>query len=150
MKVLLKEWNKNFLVSESKSVKDFGLLIIRVVSGLVLLYGHGYSKMIKLFSGQEIKFGDPIGLGTELSFYLVVFAEGICAILLILGLFTRYAAIILTFNFCIIFLVHAVFNKDGFKHLELIYLYTSAFFALIFAGPGKYSLDYALFNKRKA
>lgn len=150
MKLLSKEWNKNFLAGDSKPGKDFGIFILRVAFGLVLIYGHGFGKLVKVFSGQEIQFGDPIGLGTELSFYLVAFAEGVCTILLIIGLFTRYAAMILTFNFCVILLVHAVFNKDGFDNLELIFLYLSAFIAIIFTGPGKFSLDYSLFKKNPA
>ena len=66
-----------------------GLLILRLVLGLVLIYGHGFEKMAVVLSGQEIQFMDPIGIGASTSYYMAAFAEGVCAILLILGLFSR-------------------------------------------------------------
>ena len=129
-----------------KAGKEFSILILRLVAGFVLLYGHGFGKLSTIFTGQEIKFFDPIGIGANLSFYLAAFAEGICAILLMLGLFTRYAAIVLAINFLVIFRVHF---KDGYEALELISLYLFAFIAIVFAGGGKYSLDNLLFNKKR-
>jgi putative oxidoreductase len=140
MSILTKDW---------KYSKDIGLLILRLVFGLVLVYGHGSEKLSVIFSGQEIKFMDPIGIGTNLSFFLAAFAEGICSILLILGLFGRFAALILTINFIVIFSFHAFMVGDGFRILELRFLYLFTFIALIFTGPGKISLDYLLFNKKK-
>lgn len=129
-----------------KAGKEFSILILRLVAGFVLLYGHGFGKLSTIFTGQEIKFFDPIGIGANLSFYLAAFAEGICAILLMLGLFTRYAAIVLAINFLVIFRVHF---KDGYEALELISLYLFTYIAIVFAGGGKYSLDNLLFNKTR-
>ncbi|GMV77244.1 MAG: hypothetical protein AMXMBFR79_03790 [Chitinophagaceae bacterium] len=129
-----------------KAGKEFSILILRLVAGFVLLYGHGFGKLSTIFTGQEIKFFDPIGIGANLSFYLAAFAEGICAILLMLGLFTRYAAIVLAINFLVIFKVHF---KDGYEALELISLYLFTYIAIVFAGGGKYSLDNLLFNKKR-
>lgn len=129
-----------------KTGKEFSILILRLVAGFVVLYGHGFGKLSTIFTGQEIKFFDPIGIGANLSFYLAAFAEGICAILLMLGLFTRYAAIVLAINFLVIFRVHF---KDGYEALELISLYLFTYIAIVFAGGGKYSLDNLLFNKKR-
>ena len=129
-----------------KAGKEFSILILRLVAGFVLLYGHGFGKLSTIFTGQEINFFDPIGIGANPSFYLAAFAEGICAILLMLGLFTRYAAIVLAINFLVIFKVHF---KDGYEALELISLYLFTFIAIVFAGGGKYSLDNLLFNKKR-
>ena len=129
-----------------KAGKEFSILILRLVAGFVVLYGHGFGKLSTIFTGQEIKFFDPIGIGANLSFYLAAFAEGICAILLMLGLFTRYAAIVLAINFLVIFRVHF---KDGYEALELISLYLFTYIAIVFAGGGKYSLDNLLFNKKR-
>ncbi len=139
----------NILTKDWKNGRDLGLLIIRVVFGIVLLYGHGAEKLSTIFSGQEIQFMDPIGLGANLSFYLAAFAEGICSILLILGLFSRLASVILTINFIVITILHAFIMGDGFNILELRFLYLSAFLATFFIGPGRYSLDYLFFNNKK-
>ncbi len=137
------------LTKETKWSNNLGLLILRLIFGLVLLYGHGFGKLSTVFSGQEIHFMDPIGLGSTLSFYLAAFAEGICAILLILGLFSRFASVVLLLNFLVIFCFHAFMIGDGFTILEPRFFYLFAFVALTFTGPGRISLDFLLFNKKK-
>jgi putative oxidoreductase len=138
----------SILTTEWKSGKDIGLLILRLVFGLVLIYGHGFEKLSVIFGGHEIQFLDPIGIGSKLSFYLAAFAEGICSIFLILGLFSRVAAFILALNFVVVFSFHAFIAHDAFNVLELRFFYLFAFIAFIFTGPGKISLDYLLFNKK--
>ena len=139
---------KKFLFKDCKTANDVGLLIFRLTLGLVLLYGHGAGKLSTIFSGQEIQFMDPIGIGANLSFYMAAFAEGICAILLILGLFSRFASLVLTVNFIVIFIFHAFILKDGFEVLELRFLYLLPFIALTFTGAGKYSFDNIFFKNK--
>ncbi len=138
-----------YLTTESKNVTDLGLFILRVVAALVLLKGHGLAKLDVIISGQEIQFMDPIGIGAVPSFLLATFAEGICAILLVIGLFSRFSTLVLSGNFLVIFIFHAFMVKDGFDVLELRYFYLATFIALTFTGPGKFSLDYMLFKARK-
>lgn len=140
MHLLTKNW---------KYSNDIGLLILRLIFGIILIYGHGGGKLGVIFTGQEIQFMDPIGIGAGLSFHLAGFAEGICSILLILGLFSRIATIILTLNFIVIFCFHAFIVGDGFNILELRFLYLFTFVALTFTGPGKISLDYLWFHKKE-
>ncbi len=137
----------DILTKECKVSKDVGLLIIRIIFGFVLFYGHGFEKLSVIFSGEEIRFMDPIGIGPKLSFYLAAFAEGICSILLILGLLARPASLILTLNFVVIFSFHAFMAGDAFNVLEMRYMYLFTYLALILTGPGKYSLDHVLFKK---
>lgn len=137
-----------FLTKDWKNSKDVGLLILRVVFGIVLIYGHGFDKIAAIFSGEEIQFMDPIGIGAILSFYLAAFAEFICALFLIMGLFSRIATLILVINFIVIFIFHAFIVGDDFSILELRYLYLFTFIALFFTGPGKFSLDYSLFKPK--
>lgn len=138
----------NLLIHEWKIGIDSGSLILRLVFGFVLLYGHGFEKLTVIFSGQEIQFMDPIGIGANTSFYMAAFAEGICAILLILGLFSRLATFILAINFLVVFIFHAFIAGDGFAVLELRFFYLFAFIALTLTGPGKFSLDYLLFHRK--
>ena len=130
--------------------KDIGLFILRVVFAFALFYGHGFGKLSMIFGGHEIQFMDPIGIGAKLSFFLAAFAEGICTIFLLVGLFSRPASFILVLNFLVIFWFHAFVAKDGFNVLELRLLYLSCFMALLFTGPGRISLDQLLFSKRKS
>jgi len=139
----------NTLIKGWKSGNDTGLLVLRVVCGLVLFYGHGSEKLAAMFSGNEIQFMDPIGIGSTLSFFMASFAEIACALLLITGLFTHLAALILVFNFIVIFIFHAFIVGDGFSVLELRFLYLFSFVTLFFTGAGKFSLDYLFFVKEK-
>ena len=56
-------------------MSNLGLLFLRVSIGLLMLVGHGWPKLKKLTSGEPIQFPDPIGIGSEVGFVLVVFAE---------------------------------------------------------------------------
>lgn len=130
-----------------KISRDIGLLIFRLVFGLVLFYGHGFEKLSVILSGNEIHFMDPIGIGESTSYHMAAFAEGICALLVILGLFTRVATLILSINFIVIFIFHAFIAGDGFAVLELRFLYLFAFIGLTLTGPGRLSLDYLIFHR---
>ncbi len=138
----------SFLTKTPKQWSDFGLLIFRVGVAFLLLYGHGFDKLSTILSGQEIQFFDPIGIGANTSYYLAAFAEGICAILLIFGLFSRYASLILVINFLVIVYAHKFLFQEGFDILELRYFYLLSFVVLTLLGPGGYSLDQKLFGNK--
>lgn len=129
----------------SSSLKDLGLLLLRLFLGLAILIGHGLGKWVTLFGGGEIKFADPFGMGAIPSLAMAVFAEVICAVLLALGLLTRWALIPLIITMLVAsFIVHI---SDGFGGMEKALLYGVGYVALLLTGPGKYSVDALL--KRK-
>ena len=126
------------------SFNDVGLLLLRVIFGGLMLVNHGLGKMDKLLAGGEIKFADPIGLGMELSLQLAVFAEVICAGLLVVGAFTRFALMPLIFTMLVaVFVVHW---SDAFGDKEGGLLYLIPYLILFVNGSGKYSVDYQLFK----
>lgn len=139
MELLTKNW---------KNGTDTGIFILRIVLGFFLLHSHGWDKLSVILSGEEIQFMDPIGIGATLSYYMAGFAEGIVVILLMLGLFMRPAILILLGNFLVIFYTHTSMFGDSFLALELQNMYFFGFLALLFTGPGKYSLDSMLFSKK--
>lgn len=140
LSILTKDWKRG---------NDIGLFLLRLVAGLALLYGHGFQKLSVILSGQEINFMDPIGIGAVPSYYLAGFAEGICAILLVAGLFSRAATSVLSVNFIVVLFFH-ITAGHGFDTLELVFFYLASFIALTFTGPGKISLDYWWLKRRKA
>ena len=116
---------------------SFGLLLFRITLG-VLMIPHGYQKLVR-FAEKSSGFSDPFGLGSPVSMSLAIFAEFFCAALIVAGLLTRLACIPL-----IIAMSVAVFsshNSDIFGKGEHATLYLGCFVALMFTGPGKYSLD---------
>ena len=124
---------------------DIALLILRVVIGAFMLT-HGWGKMETLFSGEPIQFPDPMGVGATASLALAVFTEVLCSILLIIGLGTRFAAILLLITMLVAaFIVHA---NDGFGKQEFALLYAIIYLTIAVIGAGKYSLDYLLFKNK--
>ncbi|MBP6634977.1 MAG: DoxX family protein [Paludibacter sp.] len=119
-----------------------GLVLLRLAAGGFMLT-HGWQKLSN-FETFSAMFPDPVGLGPGLSLGLIVFAEFFCSILLLVGLFTRLAAIPLIIGMAVAaFVVHGA-DPFAAKELSLIYLFT--YVALVFTGPGKFSIDYLLRN----
>ena len=129
---------KKFLSTRINTwITHFSLLLLRLASGGFMLT-HGLPKLQRILSG-EMRFGDPLGLGSEVSLVLVVFAEFVCAMLIMLGLGTRVAAIPLIVTMAVAaFIAHA---DDPFSRKELALFYMVVYVVLLFAGSGKYSVD---------
>lgn len=121
-----------------------GLVFLRLGLGVFMLALHGWGKLTRLANGN-MAFADPLGIGQGTSLVLATFAEFACSILLVLGLFTRLACVPLIVTMAVAaFMVH---GGDPWAKKELAYLYLSGYLALIFMGPGKFSVD-ALIMKR--
>ena len=106
-----------------------------------MLANHGWDK-ISHFSEKSSHFANPFGLGSTTSFALVVFAEFFCAAFIILGLFTRLAAIPLIIAMSVAFInVHKMNYGTGKGGGETALLYLICFIVILFMGPGKASLD---------
>lgn len=122
-----------------------GLLLLRLALGGMMLVSHGWGKLIH-FGEKAGVFPDPIGLGSQISLSLTIFAEVFCSIAIILGLATRLVAIPLIITmFVAAFIIHA---DDPWQKKEFGLLYLVPFLALVFTGAGRFSLD-AVIKKRK-
>jgi len=132
------------LLTSTKNTKsmDFGLLVLRVGFAMLMI-PHGWAKFIK-FEDLQTKFMDFMGLGPSISLSLVICSELICSLLLGLGLLTRWATIPLVITALVILSAH---NWDVFGESELGTAYLIAYVAILFLGPGKYSLDAILEKK---
>ncbi|NCI47423.1 DoxX family protein [Sediminibacterium soli] len=139
--------NRFLRVGQNPKTVDIGLLIARVgIASLMLV--HGIPKMIMLFSSNPVQFPPVMGMSAGLSLALTVFAEVFCSLLILLGLGTRLAAVPLAITMLVaVFLVH---SSDPLSVKELGLLYLLVYLNLLFAGSGKYSLDYLLQLKRTA
>lgn len=121
-----------------KAQTDLGLLILRVGAG-VLMMTHGWSKVMMLVDGNADRFPDVIGIGPLPSLVLATFAEFLCALLVVLGVKTRWAAVPVAITMAVaVFVAHA---DDPFKVKELAAVYLVVFLALVFTGGGRYAFD---------
>lgn len=129
--------NSLFYEPVSSSAKSFVILMARIIFGFMFL-SHGIAKL-HIYGDMPSTFHDPIGLGSTLSLWLVLFAEIMCSIGFILGALFRLCLIPMIFTMCIaVFVIHAGDPLD-IKELSLMYL---AIFALLFiTGPGRFSID---------
>lgn len=130
-------------IKYSDGAFNFSMLVLRVFFGVLLLSKHGYGKMVK-FEELHNRFYSFLGMGSTFSLILTIFAEVVCAAFIILGLFTRLAAIPL-----VIMMLVIIFGVNGGKPMsesELAILFLGAFITLLFCGPGKISVD-GMINK---
>ncbi len=137
----------SFLTSTKSNhvLLNIALLLVRVFAGFAMI-SHGFPKLQQLMSGSEIQFVSLFGMGAKTSLIMAVFAEFVCSIFLILGLFSRVALVFLMGTMAIAGLyIHA---SDPFAKQELSLLYLSVFVLLFACGPGKYSVD-AMIGKRR-
>lgn len=121
---------------------DLAKLILRLSLGLLTLL-HGIAKLVGgpgFILGLMAKHGLPEALG-----YLVYVGELLAPLLLIAGLWTRAAALVIAVNMLVaIALVHAgqlfELSKSGGWALELQGFFLFTALALVFSGAGRYSL----------
>lgn len=120
------------------SSPDAGLLLLRLWLGVSMLWLHGWEKLLNLFAGKTA-FLDPLGIGETASLVGTVLAEVFCSVLLIVGLWTRWAAVILTFTMGVAFFIvnSAKITGSG----ELAWIYFGGYLVVFVAGAGKFSVD---------
>jgi putative oxidoreductase len=137
--------NKILNVNKAGSFTDIALLVARAGIAAFMLT-HGIPKLVMLFSGAPIQFPPIMGMSPEVSLGLAVFAEVFCSILLLAGFATRLAVIplIITMVIALVF-IHAA---DPFAKQELAFQYLLVYLVLLFAGSGRFSVDYLLQGKK--
>jgi putative oxidoreductase len=125
-----------------QSLDDTGKLLLRAVLAILLLF-HGTSKLmggIGFITGMLEKAGLPGVFG-----YLVYVGEVVAPLLILAGLFTRPAALVVAINMVVaLLLVHTSqffsLNETGGWALELQGMYLGAALAVALLGAGRYSV----------
>jgi putative oxidoreductase len=121
---------------------DAGKLVLRVVLAMLLLF-HGFSKLIGgvgFITGMLAKAGLPASLG-----YLVYIGEVVAPLFILVGVFTRPAALVVVINMIVaLLLVHTSqffsLSDTGGWALELQGLYLAAAVVVALLGAGRFSL----------
>jgi putative oxidoreductase len=124
------------------SSDDAGKLVLRAVLAILLLF-HGVSKLIGgvgFITGMLAKAGLPPAVG-----YLVYIGEVVAPLLILLGIWTRAAALVVVVNMIVaLLLVHTAqfftMSQTGGWALELQGFYLASAIAVALLGAGRYSL----------
>jgi putative oxidoreductase len=122
---------------------DLATLLLRLIFG-GLFVRYGYMKM-SAYNDILPMFGDIIGIGSKLSFNLVIFAELVCGFLVLIGLLTRFAAIPIFITMVVAFFI--AHKNDPFDMKAVAFLLLCLSLVVFILGSGKYSIDALLFKK---
>jgi putative oxidoreductase len=136
-----------------------GILALRVMTGLMMLIGHGWPKLTEFSQRKELFYVPdffPLRyMSPPVSLVASITAEVGASVLIIMGLATRPAAFLLGFA-----MVVAVFDfHQGapwfvkpptiMEAKELGLMYLIPMIAIIFSGAGLFSVDSALYQESK-
>lgn len=135
-------------VPQNPGLVDIALLLLRTVAGLAFMF-HGWSKIQNPFGWMG-----PDSFAPGLFQALAALAEFGGGLAWILGLLTPVASLGIAATMGVAFWFHAVMRGDPFVasggggSYELAALYLCIALLLLAVGPGRISLDRALFGWR--
>jgi putative oxidoreductase len=136
-------------LSPMDRLAGFAPLVVRVIVG-VIMAAHGLQKLTEFGPSN---FGEQMlgGLGVPLPVfmaYVVTFVEVFGGILLIVGLLSRLAALLLTIDLVVAILLVKVnvgfLSGSSGTGAELDLALIAGLLVILLAGPGKLSLDHML------
>jgi putative oxidoreductase len=130
-------------VTSDYVTSDYGKLILRLALGILTLL-HGVGKVIS-GPGQIAGLVAKHSLPPEVA-YLVYVGEVVAPLLLIVGLWTRPAGVVVAINMLVaVLLVHTgqllQLGKQGGWALELQGFYFFTAIAIVLLGAGRFSVD---------
>ena len=130
-----------FLLKQIPFNPDLAMLLVRIVAFTFLFLKHGWVDL-STFGALSHSFSDPIHIGPLPTLVLVTISDAVCAVLILFGLATRWAAL---FTILIHLAAGALvfhFNLIGPPaKADVVLQYTGFGLALYFMGAGKYSID---------
>jgi len=131
-----------FATNTGSASTSFGLLVLRAAA-LSLFLKHGLEKLTG-YSTMVQHFPDPLHIGAHAGLAYALLSDGICSVLVIIGLATRPAAAVILINVLTAFFLvhHAAYFSNA--HVELVALYIIIFATLLVTGPGRFSVDQRL------
>ncbi|ENA0609875.1 DoxX family protein [Enterobacter bugandensis] len=117
---------------------DLGLFFLRLTGCLLMLYVHGLPKVFH-FNEELTRIEDPFGFGPYMSLIPAIFAEVICPLFIIAGVYARLACLpIIAVLLVAMLAVHPDWSiaEGQFGWLLLI-----VFTTLALTGPGQWRLQ---------
>tara|TARA_B100000768_G_C11210376_1_gene345736 strand:- start:638 stop:1063 length:426 start_codon:yes stop_codon:yes gene_type:complete len=137
---------------DSKRKLDLSFLLLRLFTGGMMFYYHGFSKITEgpdRWDRLGGRLSELIGLdflSIPLGF-MASFSESIAALFIMIGLFTRYSVFLLSFTMLVASLSNIITKGIVGSELSLIYLFLTLI--IFIRGSDSFSLDSVLFSGRK-
>ena len=135
-------------LSPMNRLAEFAPLVVRIIAGIIMA-AHGFQKL-QAGPGNFGEFLAQLGVPLPtLMGYVVTLVELVGGILLIVGLFSRLAALLLTIDLVVAILlvkvnVGLIAPAQQGAGAELDLALIAGFLVILFAGPGSLSLDRTL------
>ena len=135
----------NKLTNPASLNTDLATLVLRIIFGGMFAFVHGWMK-ITGYDAMASQF-DIIGIGSELTLILVIFAEFVCGLFILFGFLTRFAVIPVFITMLVaFFMAHAA---DPFLNKMIPFIYLFLCVVIFILGSGRYSLDAAIFRNKR-
>jgi putative oxidoreductase len=126
-------------------VFDCGILLLRVAVSLEIAIVHGFKK-IGVGVAQAENIPNPLHLPEAFNSVFAIAANIIFPFFVLIGLFTRLATLpTLAVTLTGYFVVHW---NDSLLQRDTPFIYSLIFLVILILGPGKYSIDNAIYKKR--
>lgn len=122
---------------------NFSVFLLRLIFGGLFVY-HGYMKLIS-YDTIAPHFPDLIGIGSKISFILVIFAELVCGFFVAIGFLTRLAVVPIFITMIVAYFI--AHGRDTFDKKELAFMFLLLSVVIFVLGSGKFSLDRLIFKK---
>jgi uncharacterized membrane protein YphA (DoxX/SURF4 family) len=137
----------NKLFSSSPIFQNSGIAIVRIIIGIFLIY-HGW-EMVDAKAMNDYLQWDMFknSSSAETMIYAGKVSELVAGILLVIGLFTRVAAILVigTLGYIAFFVGHGkIWYNDQYPFLFVLFG-----FLFLFTGPGALSVDGLIFKRNR-
>jgi putative oxidoreductase len=120
------------------SLFNIGIFLLRVTLGILMCIHHGIPKIYH-FSEWQNTFFNFMNLGSRWSLVLSILAEAFASAFLVLGLFSRIAAILLLIDLGVAIFVYQI--HQPIVRYEDALLFFAGFLLILLVGPGKISVD---------
>ena len=132
---------------------DLGLLVIRVITAGTLVLKHGAEKAFDfntMLHNTKLPFPDPFHMGVYTSLTIALISDFYCGLAVVLGLGTRFAAAFSFVSITVAWITVHQFSYWGPRadHGEIIVLMLGVLAGLVASGPGRYSIDYLLADRK--
>ena len=139
------------LLNQLPIYPNLGRLALRVLVFLPLLVKHGVLKLLN-FGQMAHDFPDPLHIGSAATLTIATISDLICAVLIIVGLTTRWAALFVLCNLIVAFVFVHHLDLMSWKDMggQIIFMFMGGCVALIFLGAGRFSVDALIDGDKEA